>query len=63
MHEQVRQIIFAGLFDGEKSVNLNKNKMETKIARLSVTEKAFEVIRELEEKYGALMFYQAGGWL
>ena len=37
--------------------------METKdkISRLSVTEKALEVIWELEKKHGELMFYQAGG--
>lgn len=36
--------------------------METKkISRLSVTEKALELIWELEKKHGDLMFYQAGG--
>ena len=29
--------------------------------RLSVTPKAMEVIQLLEEKFGNLMFYQAGG--
>jgi uncharacterized protein (DUF779 family) len=31
------------------------------IKRLDVTEKAMEVIQTLKEKYGDLMFYQAGG--
>lgn len=31
------------------------------IKRLDVTEKAKELIHELSEKHGALMFYQAGG--
>ncbi|MFD2742480.1 MULTISPECIES: DUF779 domain-containing protein [Sphingobacterium] len=31
------------------------------IARLSVTESATELIRELANKHGDLMFYQAGG--
>lgn len=35
--------------------------MEAKISRLSATEQALEVIRKLEEQYGPLMFYQAGG--
>lgn len=35
--------------------------MKEKVSRLSATEKALEVIQELENKYGALMFYQAGG--
>lgn len=35
--------------------------METKISRLSATEQALEVIRTLEDQYGPLMFYQAGG--
>jgi uncharacterized protein (DUF779 family) len=37
------------------------NKMETKIARLSATENALEVIQKLADQYGPLMFYQAGG--
>jgi hypothetical protein len=36
------------------------NKMETKIARLSATENALEVIQKLADQYGPLMFYQAG---
>lgn len=32
-----------------------------KTSRLSVTDSAMEVIHQLEEKYGDLMFYQAGG--
>jgi len=35
--------------------------MGTQVKRLDVTPEAQEVIRQLEEKYGALMFYQAGG--
>jgi uncharacterized protein (DUF779 family) len=35
--------------------------METKIARLSATENALEVIQKLADQYGPLMFYQAGG--
>ncbi|MBN9293295.1 MAG: DUF779 domain-containing protein [Flavobacteriia bacterium] len=35
--------------------------MEAKVKRLDVTDEALNVIRQLEEKYGALMFYQAGG--
>ena len=31
------------------------------IERVSVTEKALELIRELENEHGELMFYQAGG--
>lgn len=31
------------------------------VSRLSVTEKALELISILEKKHGALMFYQAGG--
>lgn len=31
------------------------------ISRLDITAKALSVVNELEEKYGALMFYQAGG--
>jgi len=31
------------------------------VERLTVTEKALELISILEEKHGALMFYQAGG--
>lgn len=31
------------------------------ISRLDVTDKAFEVIRQLEQQHGPLMFYQAGG--
>jgi uncharacterized protein (DUF779 family) len=34
--------------------------METKIARLSATENALEVIQKLADQYGPLMFYQAG---
>lgn len=41
---------------------VTKNSMiQNKIPRLSATEKALEVIWELEKKYGDLMFYQAGG--
>lgn len=35
--------------------------MEAKVKRLDVTDEALNVIRQLEEKYGVLMFYQAGG--
>ncbi|REC49465.1 DUF779 domain-containing protein [Chryseobacterium pennipullorum] len=35
--------------------------MNPKISRLSATEQALDVIRKLEDQYGALMFYQAGG--
>jgi len=31
------------------------------VQRLDITEKAKEVIHQLKEKYGELMFYQAGG--
>ena len=31
------------------------------ISRLDITDKALSVVNELEEKYGPLMFYQAGG--
>lgn len=31
------------------------------ISRLSVTDKALELVKELEQKYGPLLFYQAGG--
>ncbi|MNS21729.1 hypothetical protein D3C72_534980 [compost metagenome] len=31
------------------------------VQRLAVTEKAMEVVRQLEQQYGELMFYQAGG--
>lgn len=31
------------------------------ISRLSITEKALEIVGILEEKHGPLMFYQAGG--
>lgn len=30
-------------------------------SRLSVTDKALELVKELEQKYGPLLFYQAGG--
>lgn len=32
-----------------------------KVKRLSATDKAMELIRQLHEEYGELMFYQAGG--
>jgi Uncharacterized protein conserved in bacteria len=51
----------SGRFICRTFFNIKAKKMEGKIARLSATEKALEVIRELENKYGALMFYQAGG--
>lgn len=35
--------------------------MGTQVKRLDVTPEALEIIRQLEEKHGALMFYQAGG--
>ncbi len=35
--------------------------MESKIKRLSATEKAIELIMQLKNEYGDLMFYQAGG--
>ena len=31
------------------------------ISRLDITDKALTVVEELEQKYGPLMFYQAGG--
>lgn len=31
------------------------------VSRLDITDKALEVVEELEQKHGALMFYQAGG--
>lgn len=31
------------------------------ISRLAITEKALELVEELEKKHGPLMFYQAGG--
>ncbi len=31
------------------------------ISRLDITDKALEVVEELEQKHGPLMFYQAGG--
>ncbi|MBQ0152665.1 MAG: DUF779 domain-containing protein [Chryseobacterium sp.] len=33
----------------------------TKISRLSATQDALDLIMQLEEKHGELMFYQAGG--
>jgi len=33
----------------------------SKIKRLEATEKAIELIQMLQEKFGDLMFYQAGG--
>jgi len=35
--------------------------MSNSISRLSVSTKAIELIKELEEEFGPLMFYQAGG--
>ncbi|HAI79797.1 MAG TPA: DUF779 domain-containing protein, partial [Chryseobacterium sp.] len=32
-----------------------------KIPRLSVTPKALELVKQLSEEFGELMFYQAGG--
>ncbi|MNU54410.1 hypothetical protein D3C71_434660 [compost metagenome] len=31
------------------------------IQRLAVTDKAMEVVKQLEQQYGEMMFYQAGG--
>lgn len=35
--------------------------MENKIKRLSATDKAIRLIMELQDQFGDLMFYQAGG--
>jgi len=35
--------------------------METKVARVAITEKASEVVEQLKSKYGSLIFHQSGG--
>lgn len=40
---------------------INHPKAKLMIQRLAVTNKAMEVVQQLEAQYGALMFYQAGG--
>lgn len=42
----------------EKVTNIKANEM---VKRLNATEKAIQLIRQLKEIHGELMFYQAGG--